>query len=512
MMFNLQSIGGYDSMVPERIVTLWRVVRGETPEQVRGQHLPAAYVGNGLTDKWRSELFPRLGISYVVSPPSASIPLYGRKLDDFLGLTARTKTAAEGMLPLAGDWNRDGVDTIGSYDPKTSTFRLSNSNTEGSDELTFQYGWAGKGWIPVAGDWNGDGMDTVGLYDPASGVFHLRNSNTSGADDSTVRSNRVGKQWIPLAGKWKPGRGDTVGLYDPSSSTFYLLNSSGAEDITVSFGMGGKGDIPLAGDWDGDGIDTIGLYDPIAGACLLRNSNASGIADLNYQWGGATEKVHAVAGVWANDPTTGKRSSIGLYDSKLGTFHLGFPSEVGDSKLERIHKGSDGDIYQVKNSLPRAYIVPRCERADNSLTALHRFIDPAFNPLGAVIIEDRYLAQTAATCGPGNPTLPGAESDNVEVIQRSLNTLTMRVNAANDGWLVVNESWDAGWKATVDGNSVEVIPGNYVFRTLPITVGEHTVEMRYRPTSFRAGMLISLSTLALVFGLCVIWVSKHVKS
>ena len=24
-------------------------------------------------------------------------------------------------------------------------------------------------WIPIAGDWNGDGIDTIGLYDPSIG-------------------------------------------------------------------------------------------------------------------------------------------------------------------------------------------------------------------------------------------------------------------------------------------------------------------------------------------------------
>ena len=39
------------------------------------------------------------------------------------------------------------------------------------------------GWLPIAGDWNGDGKDTIGLYDPTKAVFYLRNTNDAGYAD-----------------------------------------------------------------------------------------------------------------------------------------------------------------------------------------------------------------------------------------------------------------------------------------------------------------------------------------
>ena len=55
---------------------------------------------------------------------------------------------------------------VGQYDPLTSTFYLRNSNSPGLADLTFIYGPAGAGSMPLVGDWNGDGVDTIGLYDP----------------------------------------------------------------------------------------------------------------------------------------------------------------------------------------------------------------------------------------------------------------------------------------------------------------------------------------------------------
>ena len=104
--------------------------------------------------------------------------------------------AGAGWIPIAGDWNGDGKDTIGLYDPRASVFYLRNSNDTGYADVTFAYGQAhpnvlfdtptGSGWWkPVVGDWNGDGRDTIGLYDPAASVFYLRSSNTTGYANQT---------------------------------------------------------------------------------------------------------------------------------------------------------------------------------------------------------------------------------------------------------------------------------------------------------------------------------------
>jgi hypothetical protein len=56
-----------------------------------------------------------------------------------------------GDQPVMGDWNNDGVDTIGIY--RGNTFYLRNENTNGFAELIFSLGIPGD--MPIAGDWDG---------------------------------------------------------------------------------------------------------------------------------------------------------------------------------------------------------------------------------------------------------------------------------------------------------------------------------------------------------------------
>src|SRR5258708_15364629 len=89
------------------------------------------------------------------------------------------------MIPLASDWNGDGIDTIGVFDPSNAQWWLKDVNQSGAPVThAFTYGFPGG--IPLAGDWTGKGYDSPGVYDPNSGVFYLKNTNASGNADSVV--------------------------------------------------------------------------------------------------------------------------------------------------------------------------------------------------------------------------------------------------------------------------------------------------------------------------------------
>ena len=60
-----------------------------------------------------------------------------------------------GAKPIAGDWNGDGVDTIGVFDSSTATMALNNTNTAGNKVGDIVFSFGQKGDIPLAGDWDG---------------------------------------------------------------------------------------------------------------------------------------------------------------------------------------------------------------------------------------------------------------------------------------------------------------------------------------------------------------------
>lgn len=190
-------------------------------------------------------------------------------------------------LSVTGDWNNDGIDTVGIF--RNGTFFLKNTNVTGFSDISFFLG--GPGDLPVAGDWNGDGITTVGVF--RNGTFFLRNSNSGGPPDAIFNLGQAGD--LPIAGDWNGDGIDTVGVYRPSTGQFFLknTNSTGFADIAFVYG-GNPGDLPVTGDWNGDGKTTIGLYR--TGSFLLRNSNTSGIADVVFNLGNPGDTP--VSGNW----------------------------------------------------------------------------------------------------------------------------------------------------------------------------------------------------------------------
>ena len=205
---------------------------------------------------------------------------------------------------VTGDWNGDGVDTIGVF--RDGTWFLHNANeSTGTPDITVSFGQAGD--VPLAGDWNGDGIDTIGLYRPSTGQFLLRkNNNTAtGPFNNVIIDGFGGLLDKPVAGDWDGNGTDTVGLLlfaqTGAPTQFRLLNANatGSTFITVSFGQGG--DLPVAGDWDGDGIDTIGVFRN--GVWLIRkfsNSSTAVANNLIVSFGNAGELP--LTGDWNGQP------------------------------------------------------------------------------------------------------------------------------------------------------------------------------------------------------------------
>jgi hypothetical protein len=180
----------------------------------------------------------------------------------FTSTDTKSTYGTSGDMPLAGDWNGDGIDNTGVYRPSNRSFYLrNNDNTWVSDHIT-AYGSVGD--IPLVGDWDGNGTDTVGIYRPSDRGFYLRNSNTSSINNADIIVRPYGRAGdIPVVGDWNGDGIDTFGVYRPSDHTYYLRNSNtaGNAEITIQYGTkdGSTDDIPIVGDFNNDKVEDLAV-------------------------------------------------------------------------------------------------------------------------------------------------------------------------------------------------------------------------------------------------------------
>jgi CSLREA domain-containing protein len=276
-------------------------------DQGTAQFTNSCFVGNnGVTLKNSG----RAGLSYsatgnwwgAADGPSGVAPGSGDAVE--------ANTTYSGFLTAAPSSCR--TDTVGTF--KDGVFSLRNSNTVGAPDITVAFGSSGD--LPVTGDWNGDGIDTVGVYKPDTGIVYLRNSNTAGAPDYGFVFGNPGD--TPLAGKWdRTMSGDSVGVYRDSNGILYLRRSldTGFSDYFMI--LGNPGDAGIAGDWNADGYDSVGVFRPSNTRFYLSNVNGNGItfSDVDFVFYPAAGGI-PFAGDWTGG---GQSGAAWLIDS---TMHL----------------------------------------------------------------------------------------------------------------------------------------------------------------------------------------------
>jgi hypothetical protein len=158
-------------------------------------------------------------------------------------------------VPLAGDFDGDGCDTVSLYRPaegKVYVIDRLGSSDRGLGAADYSYYFGNPGDKPFAGDFDGDGVDTVGLHRESSGFVYLRQSNTHGIADAEFFYGNPGDHII--AGDWTADGVDTVGVFRPSEHRFYLkwVNAGGMADEWFPF-YADTDWMPVAGEFGLDG-------------------------------------------------------------------------------------------------------------------------------------------------------------------------------------------------------------------------------------------------------------------
>ena len=138
-----------------------------------------------------------------------------------------------GDVPLVGDFDGDGRDSVSIWRPSEARVFVINElgqDGEGLGAADFDFYFGNPGDTPFIGDFEGDGIDTIGLYRESTGFVYLTNTLATGSADLSFFFGNPGDQI--LVGDWDGDGDDTVGVYRPSSGRLYvnLENTNGAAD------------------------------------------------------------------------------------------------------------------------------------------------------------------------------------------------------------------------------------------------------------------------------------------
>ena len=109
----------------------------------------------------------------------------------------------------------------------------------------------------------------------------------------------------------------------------------------------------------------------------------------------------------------------------------------------------------------------------------------------------------------GNKTCLSSQGGEIKWEEVNPGKIIFQVISPVKGWLVLSDTWYPGWYAAVDGESVDILHANYLFKAVAVLEGEHEIMFEYKPLSFRVGVLLSLFSCVLFLGLVVLYCRKN---
>jgi uncharacterized membrane protein YfhO len=98
----------------------------------------------------------------------------------------------------------------------------------------------------------------------------------------------------------------------------------------------------------------------------------------------------------------------------------------------------------------------------------------------------------------------------LENINVTTNRVTGDISVSKDKYLVLSIPYSKGWSAKVDGNSAGILRANTMFMALPLTAGNHAVELSYCTPGIKLGALLSAVGFAVFVCLWVLHKRKAV--
>ena len=137
--------------------------------------------------------------------------------------------------------------------------RLSSRGQTRADLIDHVFEYGQEGDIAVAGDWNGNGIRSIGIFRDGTWTLDVDGNGRHDFNDKTVEFGRAGD--IPVVGDFNGDGVEEIGVFRDGTWIIDINNNQEIDAADKVFEMGEAGDRPVVGDWDGDGQDDAAVVE-----------------------------------------------------------------------------------------------------------------------------------------------------------------------------------------------------------------------------------------------------------
>ena len=152
-------------------------------------------------------------------------------------------------------------------------------------------------------------------------------------------------------------------------------------------------------------------------------------------------------------------------------------------------------LYRLSASSNRFALIDEWDVAASPDDALEAVTQPGFSPSEQMVLEEEpdFLGK------PGQATAKG-----VEFTIEDPTSISVKTQSSEPAVLLIRNSWDENWSATVDGAPADVLPADYFLQGVPVAAGKHTVKLTYEDPNIVPGAIgTGISVLVLLLGAAI---------
>jgi hypothetical protein len=111
--------------------------------------------------------------------------------------------------------------------------------------------------------------------------------------------------------------------------------------------------------------------------------------------------------------------------------------------------------------------------------ALEAVLERGFDPAARAVVEG----------DPGIEPVSGASGGSARYAERRPEDVRIDVFANAPSIVVVRNTWERGWSATVDGRPAPLVRADFFLQGVPVPEGHHEIRLVYREPAIGMGLL-----------------------
>jgi hypothetical protein len=140
-------------------------------------------------------------------------------------------------------------------------------------------------------------------------------------------------------------------------------------------------------------------------------------------------------------------------------------------------------IWEYKKAIPRAFFATNYIVKTEDQQIIDAIYDSTIDLSKTVILEKEPAME---------PVINDDTGSTVRISSYGVNTVTIEVDAKQDGFVVLTDNYYPGWQAYVDGKRTGIYRADYTLRAVYVQQGTHVVVFHYLPRTFIIGLGVSI--------------------